>query len=867
MNLLLIAALLGQDVERIDCGTTAGWTLTDFAGGKPEGATLTADKALTLTYRRKVLTPLVHSVSLTEFQELRLTLRSTVDGLFLVLLQDRDGASFHHPFTLKAGAITTVRLTPAGFRLNDDSKVKKAALDPKRVGTGYCLLDSGALLGAKGDNRLTIQTVEIARSPLNVLDRQTIDGDIEITRSTVCQGDLFIAKGGRLKITAPRFVLRGNLCVQDATLEVEGTALSIPQRFNHQRGMVLAGRARLLLRNAYVATGVPIGLAMRDTSELSVDTVEFAGGLTCEVQEGCRVSLRKATAPGEFIIAPGGKVAVEETVHVLLWFALGPEAKDGLSWPAGAEVKDFSFRQVRVRDSKNVLWGIISAPGSACSVENSNLLACGFLLTGESQVVFRDLRNKRELDDEVIDRRIRFVRSTVGAWNFYPSQKTRLVVERCTFGEIIAFQEARAEVRDSICDGSGGYVAAHNRSELRLVRCRISCLVVAREDATVILEDCDVSGDIHAADRATVRIVNTRISGHVDMDPGAVIERTAAPPAPRPDIHARPFYMAMTPFPFDLFASGETYRTLAQYTDLIAHRFDEGIPWDTRLSEQVERDLQTRLEGSRGKKVYLSVTPLNLARDGLALHWGTEPHQERPGKWAAKDLDDPEVIDRYLAWCRDLIRRFRPEYVTYAIDVNVLAKKNATAWTKLMSLIKKVYPALKSDFPTIPFSLSIQLEEYLLGGKDQEEAVKQILPYTDMLCVSLYPYLLHEDPARSARELIARASAIAPDKPLAVSETGYPAEELELAGQKRKGSETWQDEYLRILLEDCRKHSAKFVVWLIPRDYDRLWELIKHNGAPVELFKLRRDTGLLDGNGKPRRALQTWAQWLKLPRR
>ena len=99
---------------------------------------------------------------------------------------------------------------------------------------------------------------------------------------------------------------------------------------------------------------------------------------------------------------------------------------------------------------------------------------------------------------------------------------------------------------------------------------------------------------------------------------------------------------------------------------------------------------------------------------------------------------------------------------------------------------------------------------------------------------------------------------------VAIAETAFPAEDSDILGFERVGKPAWQQDWLRFCLEESARHNARFVVWMMPRDIDDLFVRV----PPIlhEFLKFIRDTGLLDGQGKPRKSFETWSQWLKIPR-
>ena len=189
------------EFENFDLRGTDGWGITDLRGGKVEGASLRAmGGALEFAYRRKTLSPLIHAAALTDLQKIRLTLQSQQDAAFMLGVEDRDGASFHYAFNLKAGIKTAIEAGPGDFKLNDDSKVKKpAGLNPKRLGYGYVILDLAPVLGGDGENRLAISKVELERKDLR---RQTgplvVSAPQSLSENGFRDGPIIIRKGGHL---------------------------------------------------------------------------------------------------------------------------------------------------------------------------------------------------------------------------------------------------------------------------------------------------------------------------------------------------------------------------------------------------------------------------------------------------------------------------------------------------------------------------------------------------------------------------------------------------------------------------------------------------------------------------------------------
>jgi hypothetical protein len=119
------------------------------------------------------------------------------------------------------------------------------------------------------------------------------------------------------------------------------------------------------------------------------------------------------------------------------------------------------------------------------------------------------------------------------------------------------------------------------------------------------------------------------------------------------------------------------------------------------------------------------------------------------------------------------------------------------------------------------------------------------------------------DPGLLPADHFSALADLAPDKPFAVAETGWPAEDVTAPFPVTiPASETTQRAYVARLLTDADGLSAAFVMWFVSRDYDDLWESYLQFLPNAPLLRLWRDNGLYTGDGQRRPALETWRGWL-----
>jgi len=343
----------------------------------------------------------------------------------------------------------------------------------------------------------------------------------------------------------------------------------------------------------------------------------------------------------------------------------------------------------------------------------------------------------------------------------------------------------------------------------------------------------------------------------------AVKPPAAEKPAPRS------FAMGFTPFPWDMTqeALKGTRAFIVQNADFVAHHFDNGVPWTEALEEKpfhaaVMADWEGRKDLSRGKKVLLSLTPLNGGRKGLALYRAEKENMPLPEAFKGKALNDPIVKKAYLAYCQKAVDFFRPSHLAIVIEANELILNAPAKWPDLLALYEETYKALKLRHPDLPICATITLHALTDPAKrsvnEQEAKVREFLAQNDFAGISYYPFMQGnmKKPEEPLDWLMGFTS-----KPVAITETGFPAETIRLKtiSLTLESDASLQAAFFEKLLERAERDRYLFVTCFLHRDYDALWEKIKAT-AP-EFFIVWKDCGLLDEDGKERPAFQVWKKY------
>jgi hypothetical protein len=353
---------------------------------------------------------------------------------------------------------------------------------------------------------------------------------------------------------------------------------------------------------------------------------------------------------------------------------------------------------------------------------------------------------------------------------------------------------------------------------------------------------------------------------------------------PAPEQGTRSAVLGFTYTPYDNSDAAILYAFNVIKTDgdlLVCHQ-DGGIPWDAALADDFSAypaDLQGEIGAVQamrpsGHKLYLAVTPIAFLRDRLApvrLDGGVQSFQL---PWSSLAFDDPDEIEAYTNHCRIMIDRLHPDWFSFGIEVNILyANTGEAVFQQYANLAAAVYTELKKSYPDLPMAQTVQAEFFHADRGAQEAAIRKILPSSDLIAVSSYPFSdagrypdgSAADPSRLPADYFSVLADLDRSKPFAIAETGWPAEDIAAPYPATiHSSPELQKSYASFLLEHTEECSGVFVNWFIARDYDAYWDHALKTGPNANLVRLWKDNGLYDGEGNARPALDRWRAYLAL---
>lgn len=340
----------------------------------------------------------------------------------------------------------------------------------------------------------------------------------------------------------------------------------------------------------------------------------------------------------------------------------------------------------------------------------------------------------------------------------------------------------------------------------------------------------------------------------------------------------RPFHMGFTRWPPDFDAGAITlmYDVIKEHGDLIAHHFDDGVPWqeayeNASFNKKVEEDISfSRSKTPKGHRVYVAITPLDTARANLAAYRGENGTMPLPGSWAEYALDDIHVKTAYLNYARRMITEYQPEYLAIGIEVNALLTNDKAKWDKYKNLHAYIYTELKKLYPSLYIFASLSLEhlEGRANGSEsalQKKEIRELLRYSDLVALSAYPYgWAYSGGALKPVPDTFWDSALQFDKPIAIAESGYPSHDFKAFGKEYSFTEDHQRQYMETLLRVASKKKFVFIVNWVGVDSDKLAARFPQ-GAVQDFANFFAYDGIVRSDGALKKSATVWDAYLKLP--
>jgi hypothetical protein len=328
----------------------------------------------------------------------------------------------------------------------------------------------------------------------------------------------------------------------------------------------------------------------------------------------------------------------------------------------------------------------------------------------------------------------------------------------------------------------------------------------------------------------------------------------------------RPFLMGFSQWPADLTDEGIAIaREYAEsHSDLVSVMFIGGIPWQEALDDKpFSKDVQDNMSyrSPAGKKLVLSISPLNKDKRDLAPYWGDRENQPLPKPWDKEPLNSPRVKKAFLNFVLRAVDTMHPDYLAIGVESNVLLSRDHAKWQQLKELHRDTYSAIKKIHSTLPVFFSTEVLHYKRLARDakaadQEKEVADLMRYSDFFAMSLYPYMSPEVPRILPQNFLDFAKRF--KKGIAVTESGMSSRNVELKsyGTVLYGSDADQTRFTEFLLKTAARDNYEFVINFASTDSDRLVSRLRPQMA--DLARIWAYIGMQTSDRRPKPASAVW---------
>ena len=212
---------------------------------------------------------------------------------------------------------------------------------------------------------------------------------------------------------------------------------------------------------------------------------------------------------------------------------------------------------------------------------------------------------------------------------------------------------------------------------------------------------------------------------------------------------------------------------------------------------------------------------------------------------------DAANLAMYKQAAADFAKKYRPAYMGFGNEINVLYEKAPAAFETFVALFAETYDAVKAASPETKVFTVFQLERMkglqggLFGGRNDAALAQWQLvgrfAKADLIAFTTYPGIVFKDPAELPADYYAELSSRV-GKPVAFTEVGWPSQ-MGVAGWET--SEAEQAAFVARFLELSAAAKPALSIWAFLYD-------------PASFGDPFRGIGLMRADGSPRPSFEAW---------
>lgn len=208
------------------------------------------------------------------------------------------------------------------------------------------------------------------------------------------------------------------------------------------------------------------------------------------------------------------------------------------------------------------------------------------------------------------------------------------------------------------------------------------------------------------------------------------------------------------------------------------------------------------------------------------------------------------TMQRYKKYAVTFAEKYKPKYLGFGIEVNVLYEKSPEDFDQFVSFYDEVYEAVKATSPETEVFTVFQLEkmkgltfwpgEEMNLGKDHWWMIDKFR--SDVIAFTTYPGLVYKEPSEIPSDYYneVRSQTV---KPIILTEIGWHSEASPAGWES---SETEQVDFITRFFDLTKDLNLEIAIWSFMYDPDTI--------EPFRSMGLRRN----DGSARP-----AWDAWLE----
>jgi hypothetical protein len=387
-----------------------------------------------------------------------------------------------------------------------------------------------------GNSTLTIKNSTITvNSRLGTIENSTLN--IENSTFTVNGISIFINYSTINIKDSVSF--NGHMYLQNnTTFNVDSSFFYMDMDYYYQYYLFVEDNSNFNITNSTLSfNNGKLGGTFSDLSNSILSNLNFLSPVTFIYKNESQANLNNCICPIEFIFHDSCNVNIADSRGFIMWFGFDNGANANFSFPppsipSGAtNITSYTFSSdsipgitgvdysINITNTDTVFFCTMQEEGSNITINNSFLFGCGFNFTSAQHHItdIYDDSLYTALSADFGNISVNLNNSKVFAWNFYPMETSEVFVNNSVYGELVVYNNGKAIINNSTCDGNGTKLGVYNNGEvyaydskfIRGTYMSTQPIIINKNYSFAAFYNCEIIGDFILNDEAKLYLSNT----------------------------------------------------------------------------------------------------------------------------------------------------------------------------------------------------------------------------------------------------------------------------------------------------------------------------------------------------------------------